>query len=76
MTTLKVRRTKDIIIIFIILMTLLEVYFAYKLLKDYKGIYNVWIFFPFIFVSLSYIRSSKKEVTDNKSSLLLLAIIS
>ena len=54
MKMFKDKKIKNTIIICIALITLLELYFAYKISKDYAGVYQIGIFTPLIFQPLYY----------------------
>jgi hypothetical protein len=55
------KKSKRIITILIILITLLEMYFAYWVLYHYRGIYQVSIFIPFLLQLIWYRSLSKPE---------------
>lgn len=67
---------KKIIIIAIILITLFEIYFAYIIFNDYRGIYQVSIFIPLLLQLFLYYRLIIQDITYVKTRFIILAIIS
>ena len=63
MEVFKDKRLKNIIITCITLLTLLELYFAYKVANEYAGVYRVRAFFPFIFQPFAYYALLSKQVS-------------
>lgn len=77
MTIFKNKKINNIIIICITLLSLLELYFIYKITMDYRGIYKVSIFFSaFISQSFSYIRLLKKEIPYPNFRFIIIVLLS
>jgi hypothetical protein len=68
--------TINIIIICITLISLIELYFAYRIFKDYEGIYQVQIFIPLAFQSFLYKELFKNHKTHFKLRIILTVLIS
>lgn len=64
------------IIIGIILITLLEMCFAYKVLKHYRGVYRVTIFSPLLMQPFWYRRLFRKEMSYYKTRVVMISLIS
>jgi hypothetical protein len=76
MTIFKDKRVKSIIVFCITLISLLELYFAYRILAEYRGIYEGWGFFiPFIYQPFWGIRLFKKELAYYKFRMLGIGLI-
>jgi hypothetical protein len=76
MTIFNNKKIKAIIIVFVTLVTLVEVYFAYKITQDCKGIYQVQIFVPLVLQPLYVSRLLKKERAYFKLRILALLLCS
>ncbi|WP_461206023.1 hypothetical protein [Clostridium sp. DL1XJH146] len=70
-------KSKKGIMICITLITLVEMYFAYKVAAVYAGVYQIGIFIPFIFQPFGYFRFLfGEEKTYPKAKILVLALVS
>jgi len=70
------KRSKNILFIGITVITLLEIYFGYTVIKSYKGIYQVQIFIPLILQPFVYKRVLSKELSYFKLRIITLGFIS
>lgn len=71
-----IKVNKKTIISLIILITLVEMYFAYRVVYDYKGIYPVSMFIPFIFQAFMYWKLINKEINYKKIRIFIMVLIS
>jgi hypothetical protein len=76
MTIFSNKKVKATIMVFVTLVTLVEVYFAYKITQDCKGIYQVQIFIPLVLQPLYVNRLLKKERAYFKLRILSLLLCS
>ncbi len=78
MWKLKDKKTKWIIIIFITLITVLEIYFVFKIRKTYKGVYRIAIFVPFIifqpFLCEKFLKR-QKQILNYKTRIIIMCTI-
>lgn len=72
----KDKRTRKYLIIGITLVTLLEIYFAYRIVIDYRGIYQVAIFIPLVFQPFLYHRLIRKDLSHLKIRIFVLGLVS
>lgn len=72
----KNRNMNIVIIICITLISLLEIYFAYKVTKGYSRVYNTGIFILFLLQPFYYIAVFKKDKTHLKLKIALFVLIS
>jgi len=70
------KKVKNIIIICIALLTLLELYFAYRVANEYAGVYQVGIFYPFIVQPFSYNALLRKQISYFKLRIVVIVLIS
>ncbi len=63
---------KKVIIIAINLITLFEIYFAYLIFNDYRGIYQVSIFIPLLLQPFLYYRLFIQDITYVKTRFIIL----
>jgi len=68
------KRSKNILFIGISVITLLEIYFGYRVFKNYKGIYQVQIFLPLILQPFVYKRIFSKELSYFKLRIIKLVL--
>lgn len=73
---LKNKKQKYIIVAAIILITLLEIYFGYKVFVDYVGVYQVGIFMPFVLQPFVYQALFIKEKSFYKLRIGIVVLIS
>lgn len=57
----KSKKIKNVIIICITLISLLELYFAYEIANEYAGVYEIGIFIPLIFQPFYYYKVLFRE---------------
>jgi len=76
MIFLKNKRVKNIVITCITLVTLVELYFAYKIAKEYAGIYQIGIFMPLIFQPFCYNALFREQKTYWKLRVIGIGLIS
>lgn len=76
MTIFKDKKLKNIIIICITLISLLELYFAYKVAREYAGIYQIGLFTPLIFQPLFYKVLFREQKTYLKLRVIGIGLIS
>ncbi|MCB2290546.1 hypothetical protein LGK97_12290 [Clostridium sp. CS001] len=76
MIIFKDKKIKNIIVICITLISLLELYFAYKVQKEYTGIYEVGIFILFIFQPFWYKSLFRDQETYLKLRVIAIVLIS
>jgi hypothetical protein len=76
MKIFKDKKIVNIIIICITLLSLLELYFAYRVSNEYAGIYQVGIFSPVIFQPFSYNALLRKQMSYFKLRIVGIALIS
>ena len=76
MEIFKGKKIKNIIIICITLISLLEMYFAYKVTKEYVGVYNVGIFILLLLQPLYYKALFRKEKTYLQFKFISIILIS
>lgn len=69
----KIEKSAAIGIIFI---TILEVYFAFKVLNEYKGIYQIEIFIPLLLQPFLYLRLFRKVKSHYKFRITIMVLIS
>lgn len=72
----KDKKIERYIIIGIILITLLEMCFAYKVFKYYRGVYEVTIFLPLLMQPFWYLRLFRKEMSYYKTRVVMISLIS
>ncbi|MBS4537048.1 hypothetical protein GOQ27_01155 [Clostridium sp. D2Q-11] len=54
MTRLKNQQIKKIIFSLVILLTLIIIYWGYRVYIEYRGVYNIVVFIPLLFLPISY----------------------
>lgn len=69
-------KVKKVVTTSIILITLLEIYFAYKAVMDYAGVYQVGIFIPLLLQPIFYISLFRIENPFFKTRIILIGLIS
>lgn len=75
MKIFKDKKMKNTIVTCITLLTLLELYFAYRVSNEYAGIYQVGIFFPVIFQPFSYNALLRKQLSYFKLRIVVIVFI-
>ncbi|SHH76547.1 hypothetical protein [Clostridium grantii] len=71
------KKIKNIVLLIIVLISLLELYFSYKVAKEYAGIYEIGIFLPFIIQPFIYYKLLfKVQKTYFKSRFTVVLLIS
>lgn len=76
MEIFKDKKIKNIIIICITLISLLELYFAYKVLKEYRGIYQIGVFILFIYQPFLYNNLFRKQLSHYKLRIVIIGLMS
>jgi hypothetical protein len=69
------KKVKNIIIICITLLSLLELYFAYRVVSGYAGVYQVGIFIPVLIQPFSYYALLKKQMSYFKLRVVVVVLI-
>jgi hypothetical protein len=69
------KNVRNIIIICITLLSLLELYFAYRVVSGYAGVYQVGIFIPVMIQPFSYYALLKRQMSYFKLRVVLVVLI-